>query len=318
MPTKKTAKEKATSTKTKAATTKKASTTKSKVKPTTTKTPAQKKTAKEKVTTTKTKAATTTKSKAKSASTKTPKAKVASTKTKTATTKKAAATQSKRKTTATKTTAQKKTPKAKVTTSQSKTSATKKTTAKKSEGEKQAKRSIQKLLKQQPLPFPLNSYIFYPNEGLGLITNLEQRKFNDEDTLYYEITFQNQKMTSRIPVKNVKMLKLRKVISKSTAQKILKLLSVEQKPFDFSWKDRLNLYQGIIKKGSAIETVKIVTSLYLRKQIKSLSYQERHHYEFALEALTGEIAIAFNIEKEAAAEKVNEALKKLTPPSNKN
>ncbi len=170
------------------------------------------------------------------------------------------------------------------------------------------KASTKRAAEDVPLPFEVGSHVFYPHEGLGLIRKLEHREFDGKDTLYYEIFFESQKMISHIPVKNVKLLKLRKVISKSNAQKVIKSLAATKDALELSWKDRLNLYQEILKKGSALEMADIVSTLYGRRKIKPLSFQERQYYEFALESLVGEIAVALNIEKELANEKVHSAL----------
>lgn len=161
------------------------------------------------------------------------------------------------------------------------------------------------------LPFEVGSYIFYPHEGLGFINKLEEREFNGENTLYYEIAFQSQKMISRIPVKSTKILKLRKVISKVSAQKVLRILATRKDQSDISWKDRLNLYQEILKKGNATEMAEIVSSLYLRKKIKPLSFQERQCYEFSLESLIGEVSVAMSIERNTAEEMINDSLSKV-------
>lgn len=161
---------------------------------------------------------------------------------------------------------------------------------------------------EQPLPFEVESYIFYPQEGLGFIKKLEYREFDGQSTLYYEIFFESQKMISHIPVKNAKMLRLRKVISKTYAQKVLKSIASVKESIDLSWKDRLNLYQEILKKGNSLEMAEIVSVLYSRRKIKPLSFQERQYYEFALESLVGEIAVAFGIEKEQAKDKIHSAL----------
>lgn len=186
-----------------------------------------------------------------------------------------------------------------------------KSTAKKPAAAEKSGGSLKKLMANQPLPFEVGTHIFYPQEGLGFITKLEERVFNGEPTLYYVISFPSQKMTSHIPVKNAKMVKIRKTISKPIAQKILRTIAtMEEKP-DVSWKDRLSLYQEILLKSNPTEMAEIVVTLFLRKKIKPLSFQERQYYEFSLEALIGEISVALDISREEANEKIHQALTEL-------
>ncbi len=141
------------------------------------------------------------------------------------------------------------------------------------------------------LPLKIDSYIFYPNEGLGQITGIENRKFENVSTPYYIVTFISQKMISRIPVKNIKLLRIRKIFSKDTAQKVLKTLETADILSELTWKDRLLRHQEVIKKGNALETAEMLSSLHVRGVDRALSFQERQYYDFALESLTDELSI---------------------------
>ncbi len=141
------------------------------------------------------------------------------------------------------------------------------------------------------LPLKIDSYIFYPNEGLGKITGIENRKFENVSTPYYIVTFISQKMISRIPMKNIKLLRIRKIFSKDTAQKVLKALETADILSELTWKDRLLRHQEVIKKGNALETAEMLSSLHVRGADRALSFQERQYYDFALESLTDELSI---------------------------
>ena len=180
------------------------------------------------------------------------------------------------------------------------TTNTKKTTTK--------KKVLSKIIND--LPFQINSFIFYPNEGIGQIIDIEERKFGDEVVPYYVIKFISQKMISRIPTKNAKLLRLRKVISKSYVQKIWKVLEEANTILELPWKDRLQKHQEVLKKGNALETAEMLTSLYVRGLERQLSFQERQYYDFAFDALRDELSIVLKLDNIQTTQSINNSLKK--------
>lgn len=161
------------------------------------------------------------------------------------------------------------------------------------------------LAKKMTIPFEIGDYIFYPNEGLGHIIGTEDIVLENELTPYYVIRFTAQKMTNRIPIKNYKKVKLRKLINKTTANNVLKKLLIAPPKNDLSWKDRLLVYQKINSKGNSLEMSEMLVALYLRKQIRTtLSFQERQIFDFTLEALSNEIAKVLHISNDQATKEI--------------
>lgn len=161
---------------------------------------------------------------------------------------------------------------------------------------------------ETPLPFEINSYVFYPNDGLGKIIGLEKIKYEDEVTPYYVIDFKSQKMIVKVPVKNVKKLRIRKILSKASAQKVLKSLDSTITETDLSWKDRLLKHQEVLKKGSTMETAMMITSLHARSKERQLSFQERQYYDFAFGALSDELAVSLNRDREEIIRTIKQIL----------
>lgn len=201
---------------------------------------------------------------------------------------------------------------------------TQKTTAQKSvrKAKKPSKKppaSTRTKEKEQAIKFPfeVGDYVFYPNEGLGHIIGTEQLMLQGVRTPYYIVEFPAQKMINHIPVQNCKKVKLRKIVSKSTARNIMKVFEVDQQQFDLAWKDRLLLYQKINNKGSIVEMAQMLTALFKRKLIKNnLSFQERQVFDFALESISNELAIVLGKTHEdmqaQIIDKLTETFKDLT------
>ncbi len=203
----------------------------------------------------------------------------------------------------------------------SKTAPKTKTTSAKSSSKKTSSKTVPKAKttlpkpsskKDIPLPFAIGEYIFYPNEGLGLILGTSYRKFNNEKVLYYTIEIKTQRMISHIPVQNIKSLRIRRIIGKATVKKVFDILTtVPSDTSNFSWKDRLILYQEIIRKSNTIEMAKMIATLYIRKQTRPLSFQERQNYDFTFDAVSGELAVATGLDKDVIETRMIEQLDKL-------
>ncbi len=201
------------------------------------------------------------------------------------------------------------TKKSKVSTVEKKTKARSASTSIKSATAKQQpSKTLKKIITE--LPFQIDSFVFYPNEGVGQIIDIEERTFDNETVPYYVIKFVSQKMISRIPTKNIKILRIRKVISKNYVQKIWKTLEEVNSISELPWKDRLLKHQEVLKKGNALETAEMLTSLYIRGLERQLSFQERQYYDFAFDSLRDELSIVLNLDSIQTSQSIKKSLKK--------
>lgn len=175
----------------------------------------------------------------------------------------------------------------------------------KSDTKKVSKTKTSSKKKKQSFPFKVGEYIFYPNDGLGHITDIENLELNGEIVPYYVIHFHAQKMINRVPIHNTKLVKMRKVISTQAAKNVLKIFEKEPEKNDMSWKDRLTMYQAINEKGNCTEIAQMLVSLYYRRQSKSnLSFQERQIFDFSIGALSNELAVVLGISDEEAMHEI--------------
>ncbi|MBO7122979.1 MAG: CarD family transcriptional regulator, partial [Treponema sp.] len=140
--------------------------------------------------------------------------------------------------------------------------------------------------------YKVKQQIVYPSQGVGVITEIFEKEFNDEKTLYYKIYLEVSDMVVMVPVNHAKDLGIRAIVEAKEAKKALNLLSEDFEPITSDWKLRYQMNLDLLKKGTIADIAKIVRCLYNRSKIKELPIQERKLYDSARTLLIDEIAIA--------------------------
>ncbi len=116
-------------------------------------------------------------------------------------------------------------------------------------------------------------------------------------------------MRSRFPVDKVNTLQVRPVVSTNIARKALDCLLDPLDTESVSWKDRLQIQHDIIKVGEIRQCAQMLAALYVRRQKKPLSFQERQSYDFALESLRDELSVVLLKDKIEIQNKILTILK---------
>ena len=155
----------------------------------------------------------------------------------------------------------------------------------------------------------VNSKIFYPGHGAGVIKRTQKIDFAGEVKLYYEFEFINNELTISTPVENVEKLGVRKINKVEDIKKALKELKktpvktapsenynelmnvIRKKDLSGNINDFVEIIQfcNHVKKERDIDKRLIPTSII--KHVKNCSYY-----------LIGELALAKSLSYEKAAE----------------
>lgn len=143
-----------------------------------------------------------------------------------------------------------------------------------------------------------NQYIVYPLQGVGKIEKLQERQFKGENLLYYVIYLDESEMTLMVPVNKADELGIRPVISKSNANKALKILADEDENVITDWKLRYQTNIDLLKTGETMNIAKVVRMLYRRSKLKELPILERKLYDNALSLLRNELSISLELSKD--------------------
>ena len=198
-----------------------------------------------------------------------------------------------------------------------KKSSTKKTTAKKAAVKKTAtkktvtkkvpvKKSATKKLSQKSikLQYSVGDFIVYPSHGVGEITAIQTFEIAEEKLEMYNVIFDKEKMTLKIPTIKAREIGIRKVSSRNEMKKTLEILKSKAKIRRTMWSRRAQEYEAKINSGILTELTEVVRDLFRNSNQPEQSYSERQLYESARDRLAREVAVVEKTDDIKAVEKI--------------
>lgn len=170
-----------------------------------------------------------------------------------------------------------------------------------------------KAIAKKDMPFKPEDHVVYPTHGVGKIIAIEKQEVAGHKLELYVISFENEKMTVRVPITKVESTGMRKLSSPAEVKKSLKILKGRARIKRTMWSRRAQEYEAKINSGSLVFLSEVVRDLYRGEGQPEQSYSERQLYEAALERLGREVAAVEGTDDEAAGEMIAKALYK--PPA---
>ncbi len=86
--------------------------------------------------------------------------------------------------------------------------------------------------------YEVNQHIVYPLQGVGLITEIQERVLKGKKTLYYVIYLELSDMTVMIPTDMTDERRIRAIVEPEEALKALTLITEDDEPVTADWKMR--------------------------------------------------------------------------------
>lgn len=167
-------------------------------------------------------------------------------------------------------------------------------------------KTIEKTLKS-PAPktsFKVGEYAVYPSHGIGKIIGVEHMKVLGEDFSCYLMYFEKEKLTIKIPLKNVASMNLRPLVTKTQMEEVFSILRSGIKKLKGMWSRRAQEYESKINSGDIVLLAEVLRDLTRDIEDGERSYSERIIYETAVARLAAEYATIYNIDFEDAKAKV--------------
>ena len=156
--------------------------------------------------------------------------------------------------------------------------------------------------------FNIGEHVVYPEQGMGVVKDIVQKKRNGVMESYYSIYLKNTDMNLLIPVDRARDIGIRSIVSKSEATDAIMNISNKDNSSTLDWKERLYKSQELIHNGSIGSIAKVVQTLYHRSKIKELPIQEKKIYESALNLLIEEASLAMSLDSEQISTLILERL----------
>ena len=179
---------------------------------------------------------------------------------------------------------------------------TKKTVAKKAPVKKATTKKLAQ--KKVKLQYSVGDFIVYPSHGVGEITAIQTFEIAEEKLEMYNVIFDKEKMTLKIPTIKAKEIGIRKVSSRNEMKKTLEILKTKAKIRRTMWSRRAQEYEAKINSGILTELTEVVRDLFRNSNQPEQSYSERQLYESARDRLAREVAVVEKTDDIKAVEKI--------------
>jgi len=147
-----------------------------------------------------------------------------------------------------------------------------------------AKKSVQRL------GFKTGEYIVYPAHGVGMITSIDEQEVAGLKLELFVISFEQDKLTLRVPTAKIKSVGMRKLSEEDTVRKALDTVTGRARVKRTMWSRRAQEYEAKINSGDLIAISEVVRDLYRSEDQPEQSYSERQLFEQAMDRMSREIA----------------------------
>lgn len=156
--------------------------------------------------------------------------------------------------------------------------------------------------------FKIGDKIVYTIHGAGTIVDIQEIDLLGYVENYYILKLPINNIKVSIPESEIDSSKIRPVISKEEAKKVLDILRDEKTEMSSNWGKRYRENLEQIKSGDIYEIADIVRNLTLLDKEKTLSASEKKMLNNARRIMVSELVISGAISKEEAKELIDEAI----------
>ena len=142
----------------------------------------------------------------------------------------------------------------------------------------------------QRLGFKTGEYVVYPAHGVGLITSIEEQDIAGLTLELFVISFEQDKLTLRVPVAKIKSVGMRKLAEEDEVKKSLETVTGRARVKRTMWSRRAQEYEAKINSGDLIAISEVVRDLFRADDQPEQSYSERQLFEQAMDRMSREVA----------------------------
>jgi len=165
--------------------------------------------------------------------------------------------------------------------------------------------------------FKIGDTIIYPNQGLGVVEDIQKEKYYGEEFVIYHVRILTNDTLVLVPFSNAEEIGIRKPIPQKSVEKIYKFMGNGSVEITMNWKGRYKEHVNLMKSGSILDLALVLKSLFYLNLIKPLSFREKKMMEKAKELLVTEISEVnacsiVDVEKRML-ENLSECFKDVTP-----
>ncbi|MGH7057627.1 MAG: CarD family transcriptional regulator [Acetobacteraceae bacterium] len=157
--------------------------------------------------------------------------------------------------------------------------------------------------------FVEGDHVVYPTHGVGMVERIVTEDIAGYQLEMIHITFEENRMTLRVPVEKARSAGLRKLASRSVFDSALATLKGRARIKRTMWSRRAQEYEAKINSGDPLAIAEVVRDLHRNAGQPDQSFSERQIYEAALDRLAAELAAMDETDKVSAVQKLGAILK---------
>lgn len=158
------------------------------------------------------------------------------------------------------------------------------------------------------MSFEIGQTVVYPHHGAATIEDISIRTIRGEEKTYLKLRVNQGDLVIQVPAENVDLVGVRDVVDEDGLDHVLSVLRAPYIEEPTNWSRRFKANQEKIATGDIVKVAEVVRDLTRRDDSKKLSTGEKRMLVKARQILTSELALARNISKAAAAERLDAVL----------
>jgi CarD family transcriptional regulator len=152
--------------------------------------------------------------------------------------------------------------------------------------------------------FKIGDKVIYPNQGLGIIEDIQEENYFGQDFRIYHVRLISNDTLVLVPSSNAKEIGIRRPISEKSIQKLYDFIRDAGVDVTMNWKGRYKEHVDLMKSGMIQDMALVLKSLYYLQLIKPLSFREKKMMEKAKNLIVSEISEVSSISSEEIEERV--------------
>ena len=157
--------------------------------------------------------------------------------------------------------------------------------------------------------FAEGDHVVYPTHGVGRIEKIATEEIAGHKLALIHITFEENRMTLRVPVDKARSAGLRKLATRKLFDDALNVLRGRARVKRTMWSRRAQEYEAKINSGDPLAIAEVVRDLHRNAGQPDQSFSERQIYEAAMDRLAAELGALDRTDKTTAATKLADFLK---------
>ena len=157
--------------------------------------------------------------------------------------------------------------------------------------------------------FVEGDHVVYPTHGVGKVERIATEEIAGHKLELIHITFEENRMTLRVPVAKARSAGLRKLATRKLFDEALAVLKGRARIKRTMWSRRAQEYEAKINSGDPLAIAEVVRDLHRNAGQPDQSFSERQIYEAAMDRLAAELAALDKTDKLTAATKLTNFLK---------